>query len=61
LPGSVIACNVVGLGNTIESAKNECVKVLDTVKIGGMHYDLDSLDLLIEETIPAGRKLGIEF
>ena len=61
LPGSVIACNVVGLGNTIEKAKAECVKVLDTVKCGGMTYDLDSLDLLVEETIPAGRKMGIDF
>jgi len=61
LPGSPIACNVVGLGNTFALAKAECIKVLDTVKVPGMSYDLDSLDLLEEETIPTGEKHGIKF
>jgi hypothetical protein len=35
--------------------------VLDTVRVPGMEYDLDSLDILEEKTIPAGEKLGIKF
>ena len=61
LPGSVVACNVVGLGSTFKAAKAECIKVLDTVRVPGMEYDLDSLDILEEKTIPAGEKLGIKF
>ena len=61
LPGSVIACNVVGLGDTFKAARAECIKVLDTVRVPGMEYDLDSLDILEEKIIPAGRKMGIEF
>jgi hypothetical protein len=61
LPGSVVVCNVVGLGNTLKAAKAECIRALDTVKVAGMEYDLDSLDLIEEETIPAGVKMGIEF
>jgi len=61
LPSSSFACCVVGLGNTVDQAVKGCKMTADGVKGRELSFDFSSLDTIVSETIPQGKKCGINF
>ena len=60
LPSSSFAC-VVGIGNTVDQAVKGCKMTAEGVKGRELSFDFSSLDTIVSETIPQGKKCGINF
>lgn len=60
-PKSFLACAAVGLGNTPKEAISKAKDLAGEIECDGKHYDAGALDKLLEESVPAGEKLGINF
>ena len=61
LPSSSFACCVVGIGNTVDQAVKGCKMTAEGVKGRELSFDFSSLDTIVSETIPQGKKCGINF
>lgn len=64
LPGFQSLGSVIGLGDTIQEALDNCKKNIEKSgidKIKEVTYTLSGLEEIIKETIPEGRKVGIDF
>ena len=60
-PKTFAACLTVGIGDTPKKAVGDAVALAGEIEVDGKHYDADALDRLLEESVPAGIKLGIPF
>jgi hypothetical protein len=61
LPSSSFACCVVGIGDTVNQAVKGCKMIAEGVKGRELSFDFSSLDTIVSETIPQGKKCGINF
>jgi hypothetical protein len=61
IPSKNFPVQVVGLGETPRAAANDCMKHAKEVKGKELSFDWSSFDRMIDETIPEGKKHGIEF
>lgn len=61
IPNTDWAAMAVGLGDTPEEAIETCEKVAGEIKCNGKYVDYAALKKVLEETVPAAKKCGIEF
>ena len=61
LPSASFACCVVGIGTTVDQAVKGCKMTAEQVHGRELSFDFSSLDKIVEETIPQGKKCGIPF
>lgn len=61
LPGSPTVCTCIGFGDSPQEATKQACKTVEGVHVSGASYNTSCLDKIIEETVPAGEKVGIPF
>lgn len=61
VPGNEFVAYAVGIGNTLKAAVAMCKDSADGVKCRDKDCNPSALDYLVDETIPEGKKKGIEF
>jgi hypothetical protein len=64
LPGFTSLGSVIGLGNTLQEAIDNCKKNIELSgidKIKEVSYSLSGLEEIAEKVVPKGKKLGIPF